>query len=145
MERLYRSLLGPLHFAKLRSNALRGLRQARVGSSPVLHLPLSGFTADPEGYAILQTCKDARELGEAEHQRSMLAFYATSCEKLLQNGPTSILMVRPQRLGWQVTSHGLIRDRWNVFDLFTENIDSLRVRKCCFVVLVFYCRNQPPP
>ena len=70
----------------------------------------------------------ARELGEAEHQRSMLAFYATSCEKLLQNGPTSILMVRPQRLGWQVTSHGLIRDRWNVFDLFTENIDSLRVR-----------------
>ena len=120
--------LGKAHFEKLRSHALRGLRQARVGSSPVLHLPLAGFTTDPEGYAIYQTFKDARELGDAEYQRNLLALYAASGVRMPQNGPTSILISRLHRLGWQVTADGLIRDRWNEFDLFTESIDALRTR-----------------
>ena len=120
--------LGTFHFGKLRSQALRGLRQARIGSSPVLHLPLSGFTTDPEGFAILQTFKDARELGEAEYQRNMLAVFASETGKHPQNGPTSILFARLERLGWKIVADGLIQDRWSAFDLFNENIDSLRAR-----------------
>lgn len=120
--------IGKSHYEKLRSNAFRGLRQARVGSSPVLHLPLAGFTADPEGYAILQTFKDARELGDAEYQRSLLALHSTNSVRMPQNGPTSILISRMHRLGWQVTPSGLVRDRWNDFDLFTESIDGLKLR-----------------
>ena len=45
-----------------------------------------------------------------------------------QNGPTSILISRLHRLGWHVTPSGLIRDRWNDFDLFTESIDALKLR-----------------
>ena len=120
--------LGPLHFGKLRSNAMRGLRQARVGSSPVLHLPLSGFSTDPEGFAIFQTIKDSRELGDSEYLRNMLTVLSTSNERVPYNGPSSILMVRLSRLGWQITPDGFVHDRWNAFDIFTENIDSLKLR-----------------
>ena len=120
--------LGYHHYSKLRSNALRGLRQARIGSSPVLHLPLSGFTTDPEGFAILQTFKDARELGDPEYQRNLLSYFVTSGEKMPKNGPTAIIHTRLQRLGWRVLIDGLVQDQWSEFDLFTENLDSLRVR-----------------
>ncbi len=66
--------LGPLNFVNLRAGAMKGLRQDRIGSNPSLHLPLSGFTTDPEGFAIFQTIKDARELSNPDYFRDMLGF-----------------------------------------------------------------------
>ncbi len=120
--------LGPLHFVGLRTGALRGLRQDRIGSNPCLHLPLAGFTADPEGFAIYQTIKDARELSNPDYFRSMLGLFAEDPTQFPNNGPVPILVKRLQRLGWRVQANGYFVDNIGAFDLFSTHIDSLKAR-----------------
>ena len=55
--------IGLDHYKKVRSGAMRGLRAERKGANPVLHLPIHHLSGDPEAWVILQTIRDARELG----------------------------------------------------------------------------------
>ena len=82
--------VGPLNFGSLRTGALRGLRQDRIGCNPVLHLPLHGFTVDPEGFAILQTIKDAREHANCDAFRSLLSLFCAAPSEFPTNGPVGI-------------------------------------------------------
>ena len=120
--------LGPLHFVGLRAGAMKGLRQDRIGSNPSLHLPLAGFTTDPEGFAIFQTLKDARELSHPDYFRSLLGLYAAHPEQFPNNGPVAILVHRVSRLGWKVLANGQCQDSIGQFDLFTTHIDSIKAR-----------------
>ncbi len=120
--------LGPLNYAALRTGALRGLRQDRIGSNPCLHLPLSGFSCDPEGYAIFQTIKDARDHAEADSFRNLLGLYGTSPSLFPSNGPVTILAGRVSRLGWKLQPDGRFRDNIGFIDVFTTHIDDIKFR-----------------
>lgn len=120
--------VGPLHYSTLRTGALRGLRQDRIGANPVLHLPLNGVTVDPEGWVILQSIKDARELGHPDYLRQMVSLFAVSQVGFPANGPLSILVHRVSRIGWTITQAGFFRDDLGVFDLFVLNLDALKFR-----------------
>lgn len=120
--------LGPLHLSGLRTGAMKGLRQDRIGSNPSLHLPLSGFTTDPEGYTIWQTIRDAREFSNHDYFRSMLAMWVDNPKVFPQNGPVVILARRLQRIGWEILASGCCQDELGPFDLFTTHVDSLKTR-----------------
>lgn len=122
--------VGPLNFGALRTGALRGLKQDRVGSNPCLHLPLHGFTLDPEGFAILQTLKDAREHSNSDAFRSLLSLYCSAPSCFPNNGPVGILVSRVARLGWQLQPDGTFRDLLGQFDIFHTHIDDLKHRIC---------------
>ncbi len=120
--------VGPLNFGDLRTGALRGIRQDRVGANPTLHLPLNGFTVDPEGWSILQSIKDSRELGHPDYLRQLVSLYATAPKSFPANGPISILICRVHRLGWTVTPQGLFQDSVGTFDIFTCSLDAIKSR-----------------
>ena len=120
--------VGPLNFGDLRTGALRGVRQDRVGANPALHLPLNGFTVDPEGWSIMQSIKDSRELGHPDYLRHLVSLFAVAPKVFPANGPISILIGRVHRLGWTVTTQGLFQDSVGAFDLFTCSLDAIKSR-----------------
>ena len=120
--------LGPLNFGALRTGALRALRQDRIGSNPCLHLPLNGFTVDPEGYAILQTVKDARDHADADSFRTLLGFYCVAPMHFPQNGPVCILVDRLSRLGWSLQPDGTFCDSLGKIDVMVAHLDDLKFR-----------------
>ena len=121
------STLAANHFGTLRTGAVRGLRTDRIGTSPMLHLSVWGFTFDPEGWSIYQTIKDARDLGSCLHFRSFVLQYLSG-DRIPRNGPTSILISRLEKLGWTCQPDGLVRDEIGEFDLFQCPIDAIRQR-----------------
>ena len=120
--------LGPLNYGHLRTGALRGLKQDRVGSNPCLHLPLNGYSVDPEGFAILQTIKDARDFADADAFRAMLSLYHAAPLQFPKNGPVTILVQRLLRLGWELQADGTFRDPLGLLDLFTTHLDDIQFR-----------------
>lgn len=120
--------VGPLNYGSLRTGALRGLRQDRIGANPTLHLPLNGVVVDPEGWAIFQSIKDARELGHPDYLRQLISLYASARGGFPSNGPISILVHRVARIGWTVTSLGFFRDELGSFDLFVMPVDEIKFR-----------------
>lgn len=92
--------LGLSQFKLLRTGAMRGLRAERKGANPLLHLTTNGFQVDPEGWALLQTLRDAREMGGFHHLDRLLGLFASRDPELPRNGPTAVLMARFDRIGW---------------------------------------------
>lgn len=121
------STLATTHFGTLRTGAVRGLRTDRVGTSPMLHLSVWGFTFDPEGWSIYQTIKDARDLGSFQHFRSFLLQHLSG-DRIPRNGPTSILISRLERMGWQCLPTGMVLDELGEFNCYQCPIDELRQR-----------------
>ena len=115
------------HYKKVRSGAMRGLRAERKGANPVLHLPIHHLSGDPEAWVILQTIRDARELGGLARVESMLGLYA-SAEQLPRNGPTAVLFERLTKLGWTVGGNGLVQDSLGNFSLMCVGWDELLLR-----------------
>ena len=109
------------------AGAVRGLRTDRVGTSPMLHLSVWGFTFDPEGWSIYQTIKDARDLGSFQHFRSFLLQHLSG-DRIPRNGPTSILISRLERMGWQCLPTGMVLDELGEFNCYQCPIDELRQR-----------------
>ena len=91
--------VGGCHFKKLRSGAMKGLRSNKKGANPALHLIIQHLLGDPEAWAIMQTIRDARELGDFDPLEAMLALYGTVPLDLPRNGPTAVLVNRLQSLG----------------------------------------------
>ena len=120
--------LGESHFKVLRSGAARSLKADRKGANPYLHLASTHFQTDPEAWAILQTFRDVRELGTRAQVEPTLGLFATSLDKLPNNGPSAILLSRLRRLGWGVGSQGLIQDRFGTFSLMSIAWDELLLR-----------------
>ena len=120
--------LGQSHFKVLRTGALRGLRSDRKGANPVLHLSTLNLLADPEAWTILQTCRDARELGGYERMETILGLFAVTPLDLPRNGPTAVLVSRVKRLGWTLGNHGIVQDRLGSFSLFSVSWDELVLR-----------------
>ena len=106
---------------------MRGLRAERKGANPVLHLPIHHLSGDPEAWVILQTIRDARELGGPARVESMLGLYA-SAEQLPRNGPTAVLFERLTKLGWTVGGNGLVQDSLGNFSLMCVGWDELLLR-----------------
>lgn len=120
--------LGKEHFKTLRSGAMRGLRADRKGSNPFLHLAAGGLESDPEAWTIQQTIRDAREMGGFERLESLLGLFASGHDGLPRNGPTSVLLARLRRVGWQVGENGLITDQLGTFSLLGLSWDELMLR-----------------
>ena len=120
--------LGECQFKPLRAGAMKALKANRKGANPYLHLASSAFQTDPEAWAILQTVRDVRELGSADHLEPLLGLFAGSPERLPSNGPTAILVSRLRRLGWAVGGQGLVQDRFGTFSLFGVGWDELTLR-----------------
>ena len=120
--------LGDCHFRVLRSGAMRALRADRKGANPMLHLVSSSPLTDPEAWAILQTFRDARDLGNACQLESMLGLFSQGGEGLPHNGPTSVLLSRLHRIGWAVGGQGLVQDRFGTFSVSHVAWDELVLR-----------------
>ena len=119
--------LGQKHFADLRTGASRGLKTARVGSNPCLHLSTSGCIHDPECWAIINTIREAREVGSYEQLRTMLCLRGSGHE-IPQHGPTMVLIRRLCRLGWVLDSHGNFTDDIGSFNPLRLSWDALMLR-----------------
>ena len=109
---------------------MRAIQAERKGANPVLHLATTKLETDPEAWTVLQTLRDARELGGFEKVDAMLALFAAkdSDMDLPSNGPTAVLMARLNRLGWAVATNGLVQDRYGVFSLTQLGWDELALR-----------------
>ena len=119
--------IGAEHYKKVRSGAMKGLKADRKGANPVLHLPITHLSGDPEAWVILQTIRDARELGGFSKVEAMLGLFASSSD-LPRNGPTEFLTARIERVGWQVGGNGLVQDGLGSFSLLTLGWDELLLR-----------------
>ena len=120
--------VGANHFHSLRTGALRGLRAARVGSNPMLHLSTIGISADPEAWSILQTLRDCRELGGSEQLQTVLGWIGSGDVDIPNNGPSAVLRSRLSRLGWCVLGDGTVRDKFGTFNPMQLHWDALRFR-----------------
>ena len=122
--------LGASHYKQLRTGVMRAIQAERKGANPVLHLATTKLETDPEAWTVLQTLRDARELGGFEKVDAMLALFAAkdSDMDLPSNGPTAVLMARLNRLGWAVATNGLVQDRYGVFSLTQLGWDELALR-----------------
>jgi ribonuclease HI len=94
----------------------------------MLHLVSSSPLTDPEAWAILQTFRDARDLGNACQLESMLGLFSQGGEGLPHNGPTSVLLSRLHRIGWAVGGQGLVQDRFGTFSVSHVAWDELVLR-----------------
>ena len=122
--------LGQQHFMDLRTGASRGLKIARVGANPCLHLSTNGGIHDPECWAIINTVREAREVGDCDQLRSMLSLLGSG-HAIPSNGPTAVLAKRLCRLGWVVNTQGCFSDDIGPFDPLSVSWDEfmLRVRR----------------
>jgi len=120
--------VGKSHFGTLRTNAVRGLRNDRVGTNPIAHLSTIGFTYDPEGWAIVQTLKDARSFAPEGYFRDMMIEAVHLQTPIPNNGPVQILLDRVGALGWSVNCHGFLQDEVGSFDIFMISIGELNLR-----------------
>ena len=94
-------------------------------ASTIDQLPSVHLEADPEAWTIIQTFRDTRELGEGDLLEAKLGLFASGDSSLPQNGPTNILQMRIQRLGWAVGTNGLVQDRYGTFSLLQVGWDEL--------------------
>lgn len=101
--------LGATRFVNLRSGAMNGLRVNRVGANPVLRLMQHGVLSDPEAWAIVQTVREAREVGVVDQLETMLDFASRDCV-VPPNGPCAVLIARLRRLGWTLCPGGYFSD-----------------------------------
>ena len=120
--------LGRSHYIQLRTGALRGLRSNRIGSSPALHLCTFNLWCDPEAWCILQTFREAREVGNIQALQMLLQLCGSGTALVPQNGPAAILLARATRLGWTLLPSGLFSDSFGDFDVFGLPWDSLVAR-----------------
>ena len=120
--------LGDGHFRTLRSGAMRALKSDRKGANPTLHLATSSLLTDPEAWAVVQTVRDARDLGDYSKLESLLGLFAQPDHGLPSNGPTAVLFSRLTRLGWGIGGHGLVQDRFGCFSLRSVGWDELFLR-----------------
>ena len=120
--------VGKLHYSTLRTNAVRGLRNDRIGTNPIAHLSSIGFTCDPEGWALAQTLKDARSFADEHYFRALMIEAVHLQQDIPSNGPVRILLDRIATIGWTVTCHGLLHDEVGSFDLFGVSIGELNMR-----------------
>ena len=111
--------VGACHFRLLRTGATRSIKGSRIGSNPMLHLSLFGVWHDPEDYAILQTCREIREVGNVQQAQH---FHP---DDVPRNGPSWILAERLRRIGWIVKPSGLIQDCFGEFNVFHVHWNEL--------------------
>ena len=119
--------VGQEHLKRLRSGAMRGLRADRKGANPVLHLVLTHLCGDPEAWMLVQTLRDARDLGGLSRIDALLGLFATSLD-LPSNGPTAVLNARLERLGWKVGGNGLVQDGLGTFSIVSLAWDEMLLR-----------------
>ena len=120
--------LGRSHFQSLRTGAMKGLNVAKVGANPCLHLCLHDPQADPEFFALYQTVRECRELGQIDQLRSMLQLLSADPSCVPRNGPTFLLAKRLACLGWQLQKNGLFQDEFGSIDVFGLHLDALYQR-----------------
>ena len=120
--------LGASHFVKLRTGAMKGLRADKIGANPNLHLCVHNPLADPELYAIYQSLRECRELGQIDQFRGMLQLVAVQAPEVPRNGPTFLLTQRLSQLGWQLHLDGTFSDVFGRIDIFSTSLEQLYQR-----------------
>ena len=113
--------LGDSHYKVLRSGAMRALRADRKGAKLLV-------MSDPEAWSVLQTIRDARDLGNPSQVEAMLGLFAQGGDGLPTNGPTAVLLARLVRLGCAIGGQGLVQDRFGSFSLLHLAWDELLLR-----------------
>ena len=137
--------LGASHFVKLRTGAMKGINATKVGANPSLHLCLYNPMADPEFFAIIQTIRESRELGQIEQLRSMLQLVAVEAPEVPKNGPSFLLAKRLSRLGWSLQTNGTFHDQFGTVDVFAMHPDALFQRVKWSWPLVLQCEVAHRP
>lgn len=119
--------LGSSHYATLRTGAMVGLGVNRIGANPVLRLMQHGVLCDPEAWAIVQTVREAREVGILEQLEAMLDFHSRGCPTP-PNGPCAILVSRLCRLGWSLCPGGQFCDVFGKLDVLRMSFSAFVAR-----------------
>ena len=120
--------VGNCHYKVLRTGATRSLKGARIGSNPMLHLSHMGPFLDPEAFAILQTCRELREVGNTQQLQYLLGVLVQCPDEIPHNGPTWILAERLRRLGWVIKPNGNVQDCLGEFNLFAVHWHEVQRR-----------------
>ena len=120
--------VGFSHFVSLRTGATRGLKASQVGSNPMLLLSSISCSHDPEAWAILQTFKDARDIGCVEQMHDALVALKHFPEVVPLNGPAAILAERIARLGWDLDKEGIVISDFGSFDLLSCSWETIQFR-----------------
>ena len=116
-------------FTSLRAGAMKGLKADAAGANPMVQLGLIEHpNADPQFWAILQTCRLVRDCGSPPRVEQILAGIAQGTSSLPLNSITNTLLTRLQGLGWHIDSAGRVCDLLGPFSLFHVSAAELRYR-----------------
>ena len=116
-------------FDALRSGAMKGLRADGAGANPMVHLGLIEHAShDPHCWAILQTCRFARDCGHQDRVEQVMAEIVQGHSGIPGNSITHTLCTRLQALGWHVDLSGQVHDMVGSFSLFCISAAELVYR-----------------
>ena len=136
MHGIASAYVGRKHFHRLRTGMMQGLGLNKPGANAFLQCCLEE-SLDPQKYAILQTIRDWRTLGDQGHQAVMLQRLNESEKPYAQASLTSILLHRLQVLGWILAPDGSVTDKYGSFDLATLHWTELVLRlECAWIDVV---------
>ena len=121
------AFIGRKHFHRLRTGMMHALSLNKPGSNAYLQCCLEEGL-DPQCWAILQSIREWRTLGDRCHQLHMLACLQDVDNQLHDASLTGILQQRLQVLGWKIDADGVVSDRIGRFELATCNWTELVFR-----------------
>ena len=113
----------------LRTAAMKSLETDAAGASPLIHLGLVEHPlTDPGYWAVVQTLKDARQMGPHAQVRNSLAAIGSGSFKGPSNSVSSTLAARIRKLGWSILPTGMIEDHVGQFNLLSIGSAELTFR-----------------
>ena len=121
------AFIGRKHFHRLRTGMMQALSLNKPGSNAFLQCCLEDGL-DPQCWAIMQSIREWRTLGDRCHQLHMLECLQDLDTHLHDASLTGILQQRLQVLGWTIDVDGFISDRIGRFDLTSCNWAELTYR-----------------
>ena len=128
MHAISATWVGLKHFHSLRTAFMEAVRLDRPGANAWLQLHADGFLMDPMAFAILQTFRDARDLGASSWHAQVLADLVHNGLSLPAGSVSNVLLQRLHQLKWAVCQDGSIQDTFGRFSLATVHWSELCLR-----------------
>ena len=116
-------------FSKMRTGAIKGLRQHNAGMAPAIHLSLVEAPGnDPQFYAILRTTMEYRQL-VVEPSDFVWSQVKDSLKLRLPPGPCSVLLGRLRSIGWEWVHNTIFQDhQLRTIDIYGCSPQELKIR-----------------
>ena len=121
-------VLGKKRFHMLRAKVMQSLRLDKAGANCFLQLFLDSGNTDPQCYALLETIRDFRDLGCNAEQIDRLTQVGMGLTDSPYNTVSQVLCQRLHQIGFQLLSHGWVRDEFGTWDLALTDFGEVKYR-----------------